>query len=81
MFRLIPPFLAICWLLLVFAAPAHAYIGPGLGLGTIGAILGVLLSVLLAIFAIFWYPIKKLFKRGSKPDPNAASQKEDETKE
>jgi hypothetical protein len=41
---------------------SHAYIGPGLGAGTIGVILGVLVSVLLALFAIFWYPIKRLFK-------------------
>ena len=42
---------------------SHAYIGPGLGAGTIGVILGVIGSVFLAIFAIFWYPIKRLFKR------------------
>lgn len=38
---------------LLFLAPgiAQAYVGPGLGLGAIGAILGVIFSVILAILA------------------------------
>ena len=45
------------------------YIGPGLGGGMIAAILGVLLSFLLGIIALFWIPIKKLicfFRRDKK---------------
>jgi hypothetical protein len=42
---------------------AHAYIGPGLGLGTLAMVLGVIGSVFLAIFAIIWYPFKRLFKK------------------
>ena len=38
------------------------YIGPGLGGGMIAAILGVLLSFLLGIIALFWIPIKKLIR-------------------
>jgi hypothetical protein len=38
------------------------YIGPGLGGGMIAGILGVLLSFLLGIIAIFWIPIKKLIR-------------------
>ena len=47
-----------------------AYIGPGLGLGAIGIVLGIIASVLLALFAIFWYPIKRYIKklRGNKAD-------------
>jgi hypothetical protein len=40
---------------------ALAYIGPGMGAGTLGVLLGLLGSVLLALFAFFWYPIKRLF--------------------
>jgi 3-dehydroquinate synthetase len=36
------------------------YIGPGLGGGVITAVLGFLASIFLALFAIIWYPIKKL---------------------
>jgi hypothetical protein len=39
---------------------ALAYIGPGLGLGALGVVLGIVFSVFLAIVGIFWYPIKRL---------------------
>lgn len=42
---------------------AHAYVGPGLGLGTLMVILGFLGSLLLAVFGIFWYPIKRVLKK------------------
>lgn len=42
---------------------AKAYIGPGLGVGTIGVILGVLGSIVIALFAFLWYPIKRLLKK------------------
>ena len=40
----------------------YIYIGPGLGGGMIAAILGVLLSFLLGVVALFWIPIKKLIR-------------------
>jgi hypothetical protein len=51
--------LSLILLFLIPTPPALAYVGPGLGLGTIGAILGVVLSAVLAIFAVVWYPIKR----------------------
>ncbi len=54
----VPLALALCAL----ALPVHAYVGPGLGLGAIGALFGILFAVLLAIVGIFWYPLKRLFK-------------------
>lgn len=48
---------------LLLAGPAQAYIGPGLGAGTVGVILGLVGSVLIAVFAFFWYPIKRTFKK------------------
>lgn len=50
-------------LFVVMAMPAQAYVGPGLGLGAIGVILGLLLSVVLAFFAFVWMPIKRMFSR------------------
>jgi hypothetical protein len=38
------------------------YIGPGMGGGIITAILGLILSFLLAILALFWIPIKRLIR-------------------
>lgn len=40
---------------------AMAYIGPGMGAGTLGVLIGLIGSVLLALFAFFWYPIKRMF--------------------
>ena len=48
----------------LYASSAQAYVGPGIGLGAIGAIVGIVLSVLMAIVGIFWYPIKRMFKKG-----------------
>jgi hypothetical protein len=53
----------ICSIAMLTAGTAEAYVGPGLGLGAIGAVLGVVLSVLLAIFAVFWYPLKRLIAK------------------
>ncbi len=43
-----------------------AYIGPGLGGGFIAAIAGILISIFLALFAILWYPFKKLIAKFKK---------------
>lgn len=49
---------------LVSIAPAaSAYVGPGLGAGTVGVVLGFLVSILLAVFALFWYPLKRLYRK------------------
>lgn len=64
-------FLTIC-IFLLYPVTAHAYVGPGLGLGALGAILGVIFSIFLAIIGVFWYPIKRLFgkKSGKKKEYN-----------
>jgi membrane associated rhomboid family serine protease len=50
-------------LLTITAAPAQAYIGPGLGVGAIAAFFGALLAALLAVLGFFWYPIKRLRRK------------------
>ena len=50
-------------LALAVSAPAHAYLGPGLGLGAIGVALGVIGSILLGIVSVVWYPVKRLIRR------------------
>lgn len=51
----------------LFPAAAQAYIGPGVGAGAIAAVLGVIGSVLLAVFAVVYYPIKRMLKKKRKP--------------
>ena len=41
---------------------AHAYVGPGVGAGTLAIVLGILSSIFLAFVGILWYPIKRLIK-------------------
>jgi hypothetical protein len=49
--------------ILLPANAAYAYVGPGLGAGTLAVAVGLIGSVILAIFAIVWYPIKRILKR------------------
>ena len=46
--------------LLLINNSAYAYIGPGMGGGVIAAVLGVIGAILLALFGIIYYPIKRM---------------------
>ena len=52
--------------LLSINIPAYAYLGPGMGGGVIAAVLGVIGAVLLALFGILYYPIKRMLKNRKK---------------
>jgi hypothetical protein len=57
--------------LLTAAASAEAYVGPGMGLGVIGAAFGLIAAVFLALVGMVWYPVKRLIrgKRGAAHEP------------
>jgi hypothetical protein len=42
---------------------AQAYVGPGLGVGAIGAVLAVIGAVLLSVFAAVYYPVKRTLRK------------------
>lgn len=67
-------YIVIVSLALIFTFPelAQAYIGPGLGAGTIAIVLGFLGSIFLALFAVLWYPLKRIIKKikGKKREDN-----------
>ena len=70
----------VCLIGFLVVSHAHAYVGPGLGMGAIGAVLGLILSAFVVIFALFWYPIKRmlnLYKR-KKVKGKDANQRHDE---
>ena len=52
--------------LLSISSPVVAYIGPGMGGGVIAGVLGVIGAVLLALFGILYYPIKRMLKNRKK---------------
>ena len=55
------------FLLAVSVSPAClAYVGPGLGAGVLGVIIGLVASVLIALFSIIWFPLKRLFDQKRK---------------
>jgi len=69
-----PGFIFWLGLALLPVTPAQAYIGPGVGAGTIAIVLGILSSIFLAFVGIIWYPIKRLIKgrkvsKGPPADP------------
>ena len=43
--------------------PAHAYIGPGMGGGVIAVIIGFFAAIVLGLWAILYYPIKRALKK------------------
>ncbi len=53
-------------LLLLLASTAHAYIGPGAGIPVLGSLIGIIITIVIAISAILFWPIRKMLKRGKK---------------
>lgn len=49
--------------LLMISIPAFAYIGPGAGIPFIGSFIGFVVTVILVIAAILFWPIRKLLKK------------------
>lgn len=49
--------------LFLISMPSYAYIGPGMGGGVIAAIIGFFAAILLGLWGILYYPIKRSLKR------------------
>ena len=48
--------------LFLISFPSYGYIGPGMGGGVIAAIIGFFVAILLALWGILYYPIKRALK-------------------
>lgn len=46
-----------------YAPQAMAYIGPGLGMGAVVAVLGTVFGLLMLVVGVIWYPVKRLIRR------------------
>lgn len=44
---------------LIISMPSSAYIGPGMGGGVIAAIVGFFAAIILGLWGILYYPIKR----------------------
>ena len=62
--RASPQFRLFILIVLTFTTmSAHAYVGPGLGLGAVGALLGAIAAIFLGVAGLVWYPVKRLLKK------------------
>ena len=72
-----PPVILAATLLIALPTPALAYGGPGLGLGVISAVFGVLGAIVLGFIAILWYPFKRLIRRIRRAAPALRAKPDD----
>jgi len=52
--------------LIIASSPAHAYIGPGAGVGVIFGAIMFVVGLLLLFVAVIWFPLKRKFKSKKK---------------
>ena len=43
--------------------PSYSYIGPGMGGGVIIAVIGFIAAIILGIWGVLYYPIKRALKK------------------
>ena len=56
-------YLVVALIAIAYSPIAVAYIGPGLGAGTIATVLGIVAGLGMLIIGVIWYPIKRLIRR------------------
>jgi len=61
-------------ILLMIQTSAFAYIGPGAGIPFIGSFIGFVVTVVLVIAAILFWPIRKLLKKKKSNKQNSESE-------
>ena len=61
-------YLIIVIALLSISNPASAYLGPGVGGGLIVGVIGVIGALLIALFGVLYYPIKRALKNRKEKD-------------
>jgi membrane protein implicated in regulation of membrane protease activity len=55
--------LLLTMMLLALVSPVLAYIGPGAGISVLGSLLSILATIVVAIGAILFWPVRKFMKR------------------
>lgn len=72
--KTIVKFAGLIGLALSSSGTASAYTGPGLGFASIAVALGFIASIFVAIFAILWYPFKRMLKSRKKTSPKLSTE-------
>ena len=60
----------LSFIIFSIADPAQAYLGPGAGLGMIGSLIALTVVILVLVFGLILYPIRRFLKRKT-PDKKA----------
>lgn len=61
--QLILPALLPAALLALMPAMAQAYVGPGMGLGLIASLLGLVAAFAMVLVAVVWFPLKRALRK------------------
>jgi hypothetical protein len=61
---------------LLWVAPALAYLGPGAGLTAIGAFLALIVGMIVAFVGFIWYPVKRFLRKGKSQSVAASDVRE-----
>ena len=65
--------------LFLISLPSYAYIGPGMGGGAIAAIIGFFAAILLGLWGILYYPIKRALKKNRNDKKMSLKDRNDES--
>ena len=65
----------VIFFLLSVSSGAFAYIGPGAGISVLGSLLGILGTIVVAIGAIIFWPVRKFMKRKKQRKLDSAGDK------
>ncbi len=57
-------------LVLTYPVYAHAYIGPGMGLGVAATVLGLFAAFILLLIGLIWLPVRRFFKNRRQKNNN-----------
>jgi len=58
-----PLFVFVLFVVVLAAAPAFAYVGPGAGLSLLGTLWGVAVAVFAALSFVILWPIRRLLRQ------------------
>lgn len=61
--------------ILLIPEPANAYIGPGMAVGAIIAVIGIIIALLAGFFGVVFFPIKRFFENRKNKKDNSNSKK------
>jgi len=56
-------FFTFCLVVLLFVSQnSFSYVGPGMAGGVIAATIGVVVAIIVAVFGLLWFSLKRFFK-------------------